>query len=92
MQALLDQDYHNATIYVRVDVSRSGTVSLNFLDADMMKVASASQDATGERKQRFEFATLVVDPQKWTVETPYLYTMILSLDNKHFMMHRVTFR
>lgn len=68
----LDADYRNGSLAVKLDVEGSGSVSLRLLDAAGRQVTATTLKGSGERT-----ASLTVDnPQKWTAETPYLYTLL----------------
>ena len=74
----LDEKYQDATLKVRVDMSASSDVELKLLDADQNLVACSTK--TVGSSDWFEIP--VTDPEKWTAETPYLYTLILNFHSK----------
>ncbi len=90
----LDQDYRDATLHVDASVRNYGdeptgacTVELALLDADDKAVGPeplASEAPTDLAARVDTVASLtanVAAPQKWSCETPYLYTVVLTLKN-----------
>ena len=64
----LDAEYKDGTLAVQVKLKGSGRVALKLKDAQGNEVSSAAT--------RGEDVTMhVSNPQKWTAETPYLYTL-----------------
>lgn len=92
VQTLLDENYKDATLKVAVEVTGGGNVHLKLLDAQKREVAAASKAADATARQTVEFSIPVTDPHKWTAETPYLYDLVVSLENTQFVAHRVGFR
>ena len=73
----LDSDYRNGTLTVGLDLKGSANVTLELLDARRQPVATTDVKGSGKVT-----ATLSVDqPNKWSAETPYLYTLRASLKN-----------
>ena len=69
----LDAEYKDATLTVQVKLKGSGRVVLKLKDVDGNEVSSAAT--------RGETVTMhVTNPNKWTAETPYLYTLYAQLD------------
>ncbi len=70
----LDGQCRNGTLRIHADLIGKGTtIDYRLLDADGREVASASGAD----------ATINVDnPQKWTAETPYLYTLLATVKHK----------
>ena len=87
VQTLLDDDYKDATLKVQVQLNGSSEVSLQLLDATGKEVLSSKE--TVDKKGVFELR--VVEPLKWTAETPNLYTLALGIDNCH-LTQNVGFR
>lgn len=74
----LDDQYENALLRVDVDTSATdGTLELSLLDKQGHTVAE--EIANAESKTHFEIP--VMNPAKWTAETPNLYTLLLTLKN-----------
>ena len=87
VQTLLDSGYENATLSVKVDLNTSSDIGLTLLDASGTTVVSASQAADPSTT----FSIPIVNPHKWTAETPYLYQLLLSTSNC-VVQQRVGFR
>lgn len=92
VQTILDSGYKDATLKVGVGITGDGKVELKLLDAEKKEIASASKTADGSLRQSVEFALPVADPHKWTAETPYLYDLVVSLENTQFIAQKVGFR
>lgn len=88
VQTLLDDDYKDAELKVSVKVSAASSVALKLLDAGGKPVAEATQKFDPEGA----FSIPVSDPRKWTAETPYLYTLVLTFDGATSLAQRVGFR
>ena len=86
----LDAEYRNAILRANVDISNTSQehiydyeLVLHLIDADGRETAhqnipfslSASSQIT------LELAQPITNPHKWTDETPYLYTLLLSLQD-----------
>lgn len=70
----------------------SGTVNVKLFDADSRQVTKASLRTADDGRHQVEFSIKVSKPKKWTAETPYLYNLVLSLDDDQFMGHYIGFR
>ncbi len=69
----LDSEYRNGSLAVWLDLKGSGKVDLELADAQGNVVAAATANQSGT-------VTLEVEnPQKWSAETPYLYTLNATL-------------
>lgn len=89
VQTLLDDKYEDATLKVTASIYGSGEVTMKLLDASGAEIARQSERASsGDMK----FSIAVKNPHKWTAETPYLYSLVLSLGDNQFVSHRVGFR
>jgi beta-galactosidase len=66
----LDGAYRDATLLVKTE-SNGGTVTAELLDAAGRSVAKGEGSGT--------ISIPVANPAKWTAETPYLYTLLLTL-------------
>ncbi|USW53106.1 Putative Beta galactosidase small chain/ domain 5, glycoside hydrolase, family 2 [Septoria linicola] len=91
VQTLLDKEYHNATLEVQTLVTGSGEVNFTLLDASGTTVASTSASKAEAESGTVSISIPVDNPAKWTAETPYLYSLVLSLNGQH-ISHRVGFR
>ncbi|KAJ8129719.1 hypothetical protein O1611_g3911 [Lasiodiplodia mahajangana] len=89
IQTLLDDDYRDADLVVDITVNKPGeTVSIKLIDDEGRTVTD--QTRTLDMKTgKFEYR--MSNPEKWTAETPYLYTLILSLGDV-CVAHAVGFR
>lgn len=76
----LDEDYRNAVLKVTVDLQGAGAVELKLLDKQGKCVAIGSIKGCGQ----IETDLQINNPEKWSAETPTLYTLVVSLkdDNK----------
>lgn len=72
----LDSDYKNATLTVRLKLNSPLRVNLKLLDAQRNVIVTAVTKGSGSVTMN------IIDPMKWTAETPYLYTLLASLVNK----------
>ncbi|MDE6265142.1 MAG: DUF4981 domain-containing protein, partial [Paramuribaculum sp.] len=69
----LDSAYKDATLKVDVKLKGNGTTELTLVDAQGKEVATGSIKGSGTTTLN------VTDPEKWTAETPNLYTLYASL-------------
>lgn len=69
----LDSEYKNGSLEVRLDLKGNMPVKLELVDAKGKLIAS-------ETVKNSNTATLKVEnPEKWSAETPYLYTLYASM-------------
>lgn len=73
----LDDEYKNGILDVELSLKGNNNVSLELLDADNNVVQVKEVKGSGTVKAEFN----VENPNKWTAETPYLYTLRASLVN-----------
>ncbi|EOO03008.1 putative beta-galactosidase protein [Phaeoacremonium minimum UCRPA7] len=92
VETLLDDNYVDAILSVDVLVNAPMTVTLDLVDAQKNKVASAFKQALGTGNVNFKLD--VQAPKKWTAETPYLYCAILKAGDgtQQTISQRVGFR
>ncbi|KAI1260121.1 glycoside hydrolase family 2 protein [Xylariaceae sp. FL1019] len=89
IQTLLDDDYQDADLVVNMKLNNSGaTVGITLLDMEDYVVFEKSQELKADSG---EFKHRLTEPEKWTAETPYLYTLILCVEGV-FIAHKVGFR
>ena len=69
----LTDNYTNGTLAIDLKLKGSGKVMLKLTDAEGRVVA----EATGDGKRQVTMQ--VADPNKWTAETPYLYTLTATM-------------
>jgi beta-galactosidase len=90
----LDHQYKDATLRVRLkvrnfqDMPVSGYLAkVDLYDAEHQPVpggrASGVLHLTGDEEVTATLAFRVKDPQKWSDEFPYLYTLVLTLQDAH---------
>lgn len=90
VQTVFDSDYKNAELQVKVNTKGSGKLRIKLLDPKKLEVGSTSTGASNGPWTEFSLA--VEEPLKWTAESPHLYNLIVSLDNKQYLAHRIGFR
>ena len=73
----LDSNYTNGTLNVALNLNGSGTVELNLTDPAGKSVATAQVNGNGQKPVVMD----VSNPEKWTAETPNLYTLTATLKN-----------
>ena len=70
-------NYTNGTLNVALNLNGSGTVELNLTDPAGKSVATAQVNGNGQKSVVMD----VSNPEKWTAETPNLYTLTATLKN-----------
>ncbi|MBR3472655.1 MAG: DUF4981 domain-containing protein [Prevotella sp.] len=70
IETTLDDDYYNGILKVSAQQTGNGKLGYTLLDAEGREVAMTEQEPG---------VFLVKNPQKWTAETPYLYTLVTTL-------------
>lgn len=74
----LDGQYQHGNLNITLDLQGSGNVDLRLLDKQGKEVAVSSVRGSGKL-----VADMQIDnPEKWTAETPVLYTLTASLKEK----------
>ena len=73
----LDAEYKNGSLAVKLDLKGSGTVDLELVDATGKQVATATAKGSGTVTMNVE------NPNKWSAETPYLYTLRASMQGSN---------
>lgn len=71
----LDAQYKDGTLTVETTLSSSGTVRLDLKDRKGVNVATQTIKGNGKTVSTFS----VANPEKWTAETPNLYTLTATL-------------
>lgn len=69
----LDASYQNGSLSVKLDLKGKGVVDLELVDAVGKHIVSATATGTGAVTMPVE------NPDKWTAETPYLYTLYATM-------------
>jgi beta-galactosidase len=88
ISTLLDDDYHHATLKVKVKLSHAMLVEVKLLDAQQNVISSSSQDSNDTE---IGFSIPVQAPNKWSCDSPYLYRLIVSFPTGN-ITQRVGFR
>ncbi len=101
----LDGNYRNGLFSAEVilknysNAPKMQTLTIDLLDAKGKKILSESQkvEIPAQNSSEISLAGKVTAPQKWTAETPDLYTMLLTLrdQNGHIVettSHKIGFR
>lgn len=108
IRTVLDASYRDATLEVRATLKNSTeeeakgyTFEWQLLDRDMQPVheqAHSEQVSTAAGEEvALDVDMLIPNPEKWTAETPYLYTLLMRLKDEagkvvHVGATRVGFR
>ena len=71
----LDAEYKSGSLAVNLSLKGNAAVSLELLDAANKTVATAEVKGAGKQSSVIR----VYNPNKWTAETPYLYTLRATL-------------
>lgn len=74
----LDGQYRDATLNVSVDLQGNGAVDIRLLDKQGKEVAASSLKGSG----KLVTDLAVSNPEKWTAESPALYTLVASFKEK----------
>ncbi|KAI8955367.1 glycoside hydrolase family 2 protein, partial [Xylaria longipes] len=89
IQTLLDDDYLDADLVVDVRVNKPGqTVTMKLVDREGQTITN-QEHSLDTNTEKFEFR--MKTPEKWTAETPYLYTLFLRVGDV-YAIHKVGFR
>ncbi|KAI0835085.1 glycoside hydrolase family 2 protein [Hypoxylon sp. FL0890] len=89
VQTILDDDYEDASLVVNTKLNKAGeTVATKLLDGEGNVVFS---DSHMPREKSSTLKYRVKNPEKWTAETPYLYTLVLSVGSV-YVAQKVGFR
>lgn len=89
VQTILDDDYDDAWLQVDIKLNQpDANTTVKLLDAEgkvIVDEVHTSDSASFQCKHR------ITSPSKWTAETPYLYTLLLSAGDVH-VSQKVGFR
>lgn len=75
----LDDRYEDAELKIQLQTSGAAELKVKLQDAAGVEVLSTSLGALGQGSQTFSVSEKVKSPHKWTAETPYLYTLLISI-------------
>ena len=85
----LDNEYKDGKLDVELALTKAGTVDLDLVDANGVSVAKATAKGSG----KVVASIPVSNPQKWSAESPYLYTLYASTNgSKEVIPVKVGFR
>ena len=84
----LDDQYKDAKLNVKVNLRGGGNLVLNLMDASGKSVAITSVKGSGAQTVSIP----VANPQKWTAETPYLYTLLTSLKDNDKLVEAIAIK
>lgn len=73
----LENNYTDGVLNIDLSLNGSAPVELTLSDADGNKVASATASKSGKTVMK------VSNPEKWSAETPYLYTLTASMQGNN---------
>jgi beta-galactosidase len=98
----LDKDYKDATVDVMATIKNFGdkasntqTLIATLYDKDGKEIAKGSTKGKGINSKQEEVLNVkfnVVNPEKWTAETPNLYTVVLTNSEGEILSSKVGFR
>ena len=71
----LDAQYQNGSLAINLTTKGRGEIELELFDTNNQPVVTTSLNASGNISTTMEVAS----PNKWTAETPYLYTLHATL-------------
>ncbi|KAI1173397.1 glycoside hydrolase family 2 protein [Nemania sp. FL0916] len=90
IQTKLDENYIDAELKVRVDVTGSCEMQVGLYNPEKQPaIATRSKNTDGGS---VDFSFKVKNPEKWTAESPTLYHLVLNLNGTSFISQRVGFR
>ena len=90
----LDAEYRDAILKVRTvvkncsqEAAENYTVEARLLDADQQSVMdaplSSSVSVQAEGEATIDLEAAVENPEKWSAESPYLYSLVITLKDDH---------
>ena len=90
----LDVEYRDAILKVRATLKNHGDQDINhyhveirLLDAELQTVLeyplNSDADIQGNGETTLDLEMPVANPEKWSAESPYLYSLIITLKNEH---------
>ena len=71
----LTDNYTNGALQIKLDLSSKANVELSLLDASQNEFVTVKEAVSGEKV----IDIAVMNPEKWTAETPYLYTLLATI-------------
>jgi len=98
----LDKVYKDATVDVVAKIKNFGdktihpqTLTATLYDKNGKEIAKGSATGKGinsKQEEELNIKFQVTAPQKWTAETPYLYTMVLTSSEGEILSSKIGFR
>nr|WP_309098602.1 glycoside hydrolase family 2 TIM barrel-domain containing protein [Fredinandcohnia onubensis] len=89
VKTTLDEAYKNAelqlesVIHSSIDSSREHQLDIQLFDANLQELEEAKREVKfqlgGATETKLDTSIPVKNPSKWTAETPYLYTLVMTL-------------
>lgn len=87
IKTLLDDQYRDVELAIRVKCVGSGQITFKLLDTNQKTILEKTEEAVDGKEYSYD----IQNPQKWTAETPYLYNLVLSFGGK-YVSQRIGFR
>jgi beta-galactosidase len=102
IKADLDKDYKDATVDITAKIKNFGsktgkaqTLTATLYDASGKEIAKGTASGTALQSKKEEQLSIqfpVANPDKWTAETPNLYTMVLTTSEGEILSSKFGFR
>jgi beta-galactosidase len=90
VDTILKNDYQDALVFVRIELSSPAIVQLKLLDSESKTVEASVSQQSGLSTIFFEVP--LEKPNLWTAESPYLYDLVLSVGDKQVIAQRIGIR
>ncbi|KAJ8122805.1 hypothetical protein ONZ43_g1091 [Nemania bipapillata] len=90
IQTKLDENYIDAELKLRVDVTGSCEVQVGLYNSEKQPIIASGSKKVTDGSVDLSFN--VKNPAKWTAETPTLYHIVITLNGTNFISQRVGFR
>jgi beta-galactosidase len=98
----LDKDYKDGTLEITAKIknfddktAKAQTLSATLYDKDGKEIAKGSaigSKLNAKQEEALNLKIQVANPQKWTAETPYLYTIVITNSEGEILSSKVGFR
>ena len=79
VRTILDDDYADASLLLRLIASRAGAVEISLMDGEKTVLSSAERIPSGGE---VEFSFKVEKPELWSAEIPKLYELVLRVSDE----------
>lgn len=90
VQTKLDDQYANADLKVRVDITGSGELKVDLFNPEKNRIIATATESASSGS--VDLSLPVENPLKWTAESPNLYHLVISLNDSNYVAHRIGFR